>query len=63
MFTFRVSPIGLKMRYYQDSYCLSKGLMLDYTRKELEGCDISLIHGGVIVGHLDAETFLNELFK
>lgn len=57
---YRVWPVEFKPRYYSNLYDISK----DFSRKELEGADISVLMGPIaIVGYVDTEKVLDEVFR
>jgi len=55
---FRVSPVDMKMRYYKDL----GGIPKDYNRKEIEDAHIDVIYGAVVVGQINTEKLLDELY-
>jgi len=48
-----------KVRYYDD---LSE-VQSDFTAKELEGANIQVLLNGTVVGHLNTENTINEIFS
>jgi len=55
---FRVWPKDKKVRYYSDLNQVTK----DFNSGELEGAHISIILNSTVVGDLDTERVLDELF-
>ena len=55
---YRVWPIDLKPRYYNNL----EGILEDFTADEIRGANISVLLKGVVVGHLDTDKVLNEIY-
>jgi len=56
--TFGVEPKGLKRRYYKDLADIAK----DFTEEELRGASVFVVYGAVVVGYLETDSLLRELF-
>jgi hypothetical protein len=55
---FRVSPRGSKMRYYYDLTELEN----DFDKEELKNANIEVLFNGVVVGHLNTDKVIDEVF-
>ena len=55
---FRVTPHGSKMRYYYDLIRLEN----DFDKEELKRANIEVLFNGVVVGHLNTDKVLDEVF-
>jgi len=55
---FRVTPRGSKMRYYYDL----TGLENDFNKDELKRANIEVLFNGVVVGHLNTDKVIDEVF-
>ena len=55
---FLVSPKGSKVRYYYNLADIPK----DYNKSEIEDAAIAVLYNGVIVGYLNIDSVLYEIY-
>lgn len=55
---FLVCPIERKRRYYSNL----SDIRLEFNESELEGAAIACLYGGVIVGYLNTDSVLYEVY-